>query len=53
MEIWQKLGLRDKEKRRLWQLGALLLAGLLLMAFSGGLATSDKPAAKAQGAAVS
>ena len=52
MEIWQKLGLRDKEKRRLWQLGALLLAGLLLMAFSGGLATSDKPAAKAQEAAV-
>ena len=52
MEIWQTLGLRDKEKRRLWQLGALLLAGLLLMAFSGGLATSDKPAAKAQEAAV-
>ena len=50
MEIWQKLGLRDKEKRRLWQLGALLLAGLLLMAFSGGFATSGKPAAKAQGA---
>lgn len=48
MEIWQKLGLRDKEKRRLWQLGALLLAGLLLMALSGGIAAADKTAERPQ-----
>lgn len=38
--MWPKIleGLRDKEKRRLWQLGGLLVLGLLLMGASGWLA---------------
>lgn len=57
-------GLRDKEKRRIWQLGGLLLLGLLLMGTSAWLsagsadaqpngAALDMAAAPAGGAALS
>lgn len=53
-------GLRDKEKRRIWQLGGLLLVGLLLMGSSAWLSTgqndavsSDLPTVAASAAALS
>ena len=53
-------GLRDKEKRRIWQLGGLLLVGLLLMGSSAWLSTgqndavsSDLPMVAAPAAALS
>ncbi len=36
LEFWEKLGLRDKEKRRACLLGGLLVVGMLLMGASSG-----------------
>ena len=41
LEFWERLGLRDKEKRRVWQLCGLLIFGMVLMGASAGFGGGD------------